>query len=119
MTTGALDPAYAEAATRRGARDQPPAPRSGGQRRRTVVAAVLVGAGVVTGVAAAQVRQRAHETGDVRRSLVADVRAATRDTDALERQAVQLRAEVARTRAEALGDDTRGQAAAAEVAALE
>jgi uncharacterized protein YlxW (UPF0749 family) len=114
MSAAALDPSYAEAAARR---------RYGASRqrlalsRRLLVGVLLVGLG--TGVAAAQTRQRADEIGASRRALLDDVRDRTSETDRLAAEADSLRKSVTATRAQALGADARGQAAAAQVAALE
>jgi uncharacterized protein YlxW (UPF0749 family) len=75
--------------------------------------------GVLTGVAAAQVRRSADAAGAVRRSLVADVQRQTKETDQLAAQADALRAQVAQARDKGLGDDASGRALAARVAALE
>ena len=114
MSAAALDPSYAEAAARRAA---------GGPRTRLVVsgrlaAGVLV-VGLGTGVAAAQVRERADQVGASRRALLSDVHSRTSATDRLAAQVATLSALVRRTRSEALGADERGRDAAAQVAALE
>ena len=120
MTAAALDPAYADAAERRASR-RTAGTGAGreGRRSRALVAGVLVVAGLVTGVAAAQVRKDADRTNTLRSSLVADVRDQTRATDRLASQAAALRAEVAKVRAAALGEDQRGQAAADTLTSLE
>jgi uncharacterized protein YlxW (UPF0749 family) len=81
--------------------------------------ALLALAGAGTGVAAAQVRARADDVGASRRALVADIRQRTAATDLLATRAAALGEAVARTRAQMLGSDARGQRAAADVAALE
>jgi uncharacterized protein YlxW (UPF0749 family) len=114
MSAAALDPSYAEAASKR---------RSGSGRpalslsRRLLGGVLLVGLG--TGVAAAQARQRADEVGASRRALVSDVQDRTKATDRLADQAAALRTSVSTTRAQVLGADARGRDAAAQVAALE
>jgi len=114
MTAAALDPGYAEAAALRQSRSARPKP----QLSRGIVAGlVLVGLG--TGVAAAQTRERAAQTGAVRESLLADVRERTRDTDLLSAEAAALRGEVRELRDQGLAVDARGLALAEEVAALE
>lgn len=112
MTAAALDPSYADVAARR---------EPGTARRRTtgLLLVALVAAGAVTGTAAAQVRQDASQTGSTRARLVDEVRRQTRETDALARTATDLRGDVARVRATALGDDAQGQALAAQLAQLE
>lgn len=115
MTAAALDPAYGDAAARRAA--APGEPRS--RRPSSLLVLALVTAGLVTGVAAAQVRSDAARAGSVRSGLVDDVRRETRATDRLAEDAAKLRAQVVAVRAQALGADTRGQAAAKQVAELE
>lgn len=122
MAAAALDPAYGDVAARRAASQAGPqtgVPRRESGRVRLLVAFVLVLAGLVTGVAAAQVRAKAGETGSVRQSLVNDVRRQTRVTDQLAAQAAVLQREVLDIRDRALGEDARGRAAAEDVAALE
>ena len=120
MSAAALDPSYAEAAARRqGAGQQQPGQGPGRRRVPILLTSLLVTAGVLTGIAAAQVRQRADDAGDVRRSLVADVQRETRATDKLAKDAEALRKEVQAIRDRALGEGDRGRAIAAEVAGLE
>ncbi|MCW2600653.1 MAG: hypothetical protein JWM02_2482 [Frankiales bacterium] len=122
MMTAALDPSYGEAAVRKaGAVVDAGGPERGAARRRVPgrLIGLLVLLGLVTGIAAAQVRQRADDAGRVRRSLVADIQRQTRGTDLLAVQADKLRSEVQRVRNQALGEDARGRSAAAQVAALE
>jgi uncharacterized protein YlxW (UPF0749 family) len=121
MTDAALDPAYADAARRRSERLTRPERPNGGGRRTPLLRAVtlLTLLGVLTGVAAAQVRRSADAAGAVRRSLVADVQRQTKETDQLAAQADALRAQVAQARDKGLGDDASGRALAARVAALE
>jgi uncharacterized protein YlxW (UPF0749 family) len=119
MTVAALDPAYAAAAERRVGE------RAGGglgpRRPSPVLRAVvlLVLLGLVTGVGAAQARRSAGAAGTVRRSLVADIRTQTAETDRLAAQVDALRAQVATARDKGLGDDASGRELAAHVAALE
>ncbi len=113
MASAALDPSYAEVATRRG---QAGPTRPG---RRTTLVVGVVCAGLVTGVAAAQVRKDAKVVDGVRTSLVADVRRETRQSDLLAQEVAGLRDRVAAVRAEALGADTAGRSAAARLDALE
>ena len=119
MTGAALDPSYADAAARRAAAPGSPV-RSGALRRGSVGLLVsLVAAGLLTGVAASQVRRDAAANAGVRAPLEQDVRRQTRDTDALAKQASALREELAALRQTALSRDSRGQAAAQRLAALE
>jgi uncharacterized protein YlxW (UPF0749 family) len=122
MAAAALDPAYGDAAARKerqrlavGPTDAP----GGGRRASKRVTGLLVVVGVVTGVGAAQVRQRSNDAGSVRSSLVADVRRETALTDTLAREADTLRADVQRVRNQALGDGSRGRSLASQVAVLE
>jgi uncharacterized protein YlxW (UPF0749 family) len=120
MTAAALDPAYADVAARRTGPDAPTPARAGGRRPRSaLLLLLLLAVGLVTGIAAAQVRRGADDAGSVRRSLVADVQRQTAQTDRLAMQADRLRREVAQVRTQALGAGTEGQAASARVAALE
>ena len=118
MSAAALDPAYAEAARRReqapaapGATEAPPRWLGG--------IGLLVLLGLVTGVAAAQVRRSAASASSVRDGLVADVKAQTAQTDRLAADLDRLRSQVAQARDTGLGDNARGRALAAQVAALE
>jgi len=114
MAEAALDPAYAEVASRRAA-GVPREPRRVSPR---IVAAVLL-VGVATGVATTQVKQRADAVSASRRALVNDIHARTAETDELADRAASLSEQVSRTRAQMLGADARGRQAAAQVAALE
>lgn len=122
MASNALDPAYGDAAERRlvavAART---ASRPSGRWRRVPVllTCALSVAGVLGGVALAQVRDKAGVTVSQRRSLVNDVRRETRETDQLSVQIARLQRDVAGIRDRALGDDARGRATAEQVAALE
>ncbi|HUR07153.1 MAG TPA: hypothetical protein VM347_31725, partial [Nonomuraea sp.] len=82
MATAALDPEYQDARSRRpvGAPSRKPARR----RRALVIGRVpvvlttlLLLAGLVTGIAASQVREKAKETSAARQSLVSEVRSQT------------------------------------------
>lgn len=117
MSRSALDPSYGEAAGRRESAPRP----SEARRPRTslLLTALLVLVGLVTGVVAAQTRERADDAGTVRRSLAAEVRRGTAETDRLAEQAAALRQQVQIDRDQALGEGTRGRALAARVASLE
>ena len=122
MTAAALDPSYGDAAARKAGS----APCDGGMERASarqriprLLTALLVLVGVGTGVAAAQVRQHASDIGSVRRSLVADVRRETRETDQLAAEADRLRTQVQHVRDQALGEGARGRSTAALIAKLE
>ena len=115
--TGSLDPSYAAAAARSATPDGASRPRS---RPRTVLlVGLLLGLGLLTGTAAAQVRAHSGTTSDARHRLVAEVRRQTSASDQLARAAGSLREQVARERDAALGDGSRGRQAAAEVGTLE
>ncbi len=113
MASSALDPSYAEVAARRAGA----APAGAGRRTTLVVA--LVAAGLIAGIAGAQVRRDAQAVDGVRGSLLADVRRETRQSDLLSAQVLSLRARVASERAAALGTDAAGLAAAQRLTALE
>jgi uncharacterized protein YlxW (UPF0749 family) len=122
MSAAALDPSYADAAARKVGEAQqhdPSNPAPPPRPRHLVLLGFLVTVGILAGVAAAQVRQYATDVGAVRRSLVADVRRETQETDRLAAQAEALRQQVQQVRDQALGDGDRGRATAAQVAALE
>lgn len=120
MSAAALDPSYAEAAARRqSAGERGPGQEPAKRRVPILLPMLLVAVGLLTGIAAAQVRERAHDAGEVRRSLVADVQSETRATDKLAKDAEALRKEVKTIRDRALGEGARGRAVAAEVAGLE
>jgi uncharacterized protein YlxW (UPF0749 family) len=116
MTAAALDPSYADTAARKAG--EPAAP-VGWRRPPLLLLVLLLGTGLVTGVAAAQVRRGADDAGSVRRSLVADVQRETAETDRLAADADRLRREVAAVRTQALGAGVEGRAVSAGVAALE
>ena len=122
MTASALEPSYAEAAARRKTSTGPRRPLGDRPPRRRLplpFLSLVVLFGILTGVAVAQERQSARQTSVVRQSLVADVRDQTGQTDRLAQRASTLRANVSRVRDAALGEDARGRAVAADVAALE
>ncbi len=119
MTGAALDPAYAEAAARRATAPGPPVARGLLRRGSAGLLLSLVAVGLVTGVAASQVRRDAASNAGVRAPLERDVRSQTRDTDALAQQAAALREELAALRLTALSRDSSGQRTAERLAALE
>lgn len=122
MAAAALDPAYGDAAHRRaGERDAAEAALPSGRRPRPALflTALLVLVGLVTGVAAAQVRERSHAANGVRASLAVDVRRQTRATDELAAEADALRAQVQTVRTQALGAGARGRFLAGAIATLE
>ena len=119
ITAASLDSAYADHAARAASATTGPA---GVARRtplrRTAGTLLLVVLGVLTGTAIDQVRDRAAASTGVRTELAARVELATEESDRLAQQADALRADVARTREQALGADGRGRQAAEEVAAV-
>ena len=114
MMANTLDEAYAERAARRAgaAADAPqvPARRSAPGRRVLALLALLL-LGLLTGTAVAQVRDGQSATSGLRADLSDQVRVRTAESDALARTAERLRAEVAGTQAQLLGDDEAGRAA--------
>ena len=117
MTDAARDPAYADAAQRRQAAEAPLAQNRG--RRAQLAVALLLVVGLVTGIAAAQVRRSAHAADSARDRLAADVRARTAETDRLAKDLEALRTEVARTRDTVLGDGALGRQLSGRVTSLE
>lgn len=123
MMTNTLDEAYAEAARRKAAGDEPatgaapaavvPVPR------RLVALVLLVALGVVTGIAAAQVRRRDAAQDPSRAALAADVRERIAATDELAVQAAGLQAALAAVRDEALAADARGREVSARLGLVE
>lgn len=114
LTTHSLDASYEEAAARR---RSAPEPSSGPGHR--VVVGVLVVLGLLTGAAAAHVRSRDDAATASRDRLAQEVTQRTDRTDALARQARDLRREVEQLRATSVGTDTAGERLAAELAPLE
>src|SRR5690348_571645 len=114
LTASALDPSYAEVSQRRAAAAKAP------ERplQRLFIVSVLA-VGLAVGVIGAQARRHAVDLDAARRALVHDVDARTAATDRLAAQADTLRADVSRSRLQALGVDSSGQAAEAQVEALE
>ncbi|MCW2666117.1 MAG: hypothetical protein JWN57_1079 [Frankiales bacterium] len=115
LTTHSLDESYEEAAARRRAAPQAEQERSGPR----VLVGVLVVLGLLTGAAAAHVRSRDDAATAARDQLAEEVSRRTDRTEALATQARHLRREVEQLQATALGADTAGQRAAAELAPLE
>jgi uncharacterized protein YlxW (UPF0749 family) len=122
MMTNTLDESYAEAARRRvGTAAEPgtaPPVRPGPGHRATAVL-LLVALGVVTGIAAAQVRKREAAGSRLRADLVAEVGKRTSETDALAGEAARLRREVAAKQTAALQTNAFGSAVARQLAALQ
>ena len=122
ITAASLDSAYADHAARNASRaaaaasDPDAAPPLNTPLRRTAGILLLVLVGLVTGTAIDQVRDRAAASTGVRTELATRVEAATAESDGLAAQANTLRAEVARTREQALGVGLSGRQAADEVA---
>lgn len=108
-----LDPAYAEAAQRRGVAEVPPRGNA-----PAVVAALLV-AGLILGVAYADTRAAAPSSERARLALVADVQRETVLGDDLQQRLEQLRAEVSLSLDEALTATRDGRAQAERVRTLE
>lgn len=108
-----LDPAYAEAAQRRGTEGAPPR-----WNAQAVVAAVLV-AGLILGVAYADTRAAAPSSERARLALVADVQRETALGADLQQRLEQLRGEVSLFLVEALTATREGRAQAERVRTLE
>lgn len=116
LTASALDPSYAEVSQRRAAAAASPTPAR--PLQRLFIVSVLA-VGLAVGVIGAQARRHAVDLDAARRALVHDVDARTAATDRLADQAATLRAQVTRSRLQALGVDSSGRAAEAQVEALE
>ncbi len=125
MMTNTLDESYAEAARRRAGRgtaaDDGPDARPSDPRlaRRVIAVVLLIALGLVTGTAAAQVRRRQAAGSTLRAQLAADVLRRTGQSDALARQAAQLRREVSAESDAALRSNTEGLAVRRQLAALQ
>lgn len=118
MMAGTLDDGYARAARTRQEHpraEQAPAPA----RRRGIWVPLLVLLGLLTGTAAAQVRERAQEGAGARAELAATVAERTARTDALQQGVADARAALTRAREQALGAGEAGRRTADRVAALE
>ena len=114
MMANTLDEAYAERAARRAgdARDAPQvAARRSAPGRRVLALLALLLLGMLTGTAVAKVRDGQSATSGLRADLADQVRVRTAESDALAVTAERLRAEVAGTQAELLGDAEAGRAA--------
>jgi uncharacterized protein YlxW (UPF0749 family) len=124
MMANTLDEAYAEraaAGTGGSARGQQASARRSrpGGRRRLWPLAGLVAVGLLTGTAVASVRDRAQADAGVRTGLLVEVVERTERVAALAARATRLRDEVTAVRAQALGADAAGRAAARRLARLE
>ena len=124
MMTNTLDESYADAARRkRGeqvrADGAPATARGASARSRVTAALLLVTLGLVTGIAAGQVKRREASLTGLRAELVADVQQRTRDTDALAAQTAQLRQDVAARQTAGLSVGAEGAQVARLLAALE
>lgn len=122
MMTNTMDEAYADAAARKaaGAAHEPGAapggaPQAGSLSRRATAVVLLVALGLVTGVAAAQVRRRDAAQDQGRAALAEDVRRRIAATDALAADASRLQGELTAVRAEALAADARGREVSARL----
>ncbi len=123
MMTNTLDEAYADAARERAvlgaARTARTSTTSTSMPRRLTALLLLIAIGVVTGIAAAQVRRRDAAQATGRAGLVADVRSRTTATDALAADAARLQDEVTKRRTEALATDEQGRALSSQLALQE
>jgi uncharacterized protein YlxW (UPF0749 family) len=123
MMTNTLDESYASAARKRseaGRQAAPDGPRPApGSSRRATAILLLVALGLVTGTAAAQVRNRQRAGSSIRTQLVDDVSRRTAESDGLARQAAGLRREVTRLQDAALSSNSAGADIARQVRALQ
>ncbi len=124
MMSNTLDEAYAEAAQRKAGLSDDPA-TTGGRRRttsfrsRATAVILLVALGLLTGIAAAQVKRRQEDLGGVRAQLANDVQRRTADTDALAEQTAGRRQEVSQLQESGLADLATGAQVSRQLAALE
>ncbi|MGI8534913.1 MAG: DUF881 domain-containing protein [Mycobacteriales bacterium] len=120
MMTNTLDEAYAERAARRAGQRPPMPPRTSrrGRSRGAGAVLLLVGLGLLTGTAIAQVRVRQEAGTGLRADLAEEVRARTAKSDELAARTDDLRAQVTTIRVEALGTDAAGRALADRLTAL-
>ena len=120
MMTNTLDASYADAARRRAGATLPaPAPRPWASPRGVETVVLLVLLGLVTGVAAAQVRTRERAGSSLRGQLVAEVHRRTAESDKLAVQAARLRRGVTAAQDRALRSGAAGAAVARQLAALQ
>ncbi len=124
MMSNTLDEAYAEAAQRKAGLAADPGATQGRRqatsfRSRATAAVLLVALGLVTGIAAAQVKRRQADLGGVRAQLVAEVQRRTADTDALAERTARRRQEVSQLQQAGLADVATGAQLSRQLAALE
>ena len=124
MMTNTLDESYADAARRKQGRlaaleRDGVDPRAPSLRSRVIAAVLLVALGLVTGIAAAQVKRREASLGGVRAQLVADVQRRTAETDTLAQQTAALREQVAQLQATGLAAGSAGAQVSRDLAAVE
>lgn len=124
MMTNTLDESYADAAQRKQGRlaaleSEGSSGRGASVRSRVIAAVLLVALGLVTGMAAAQVKRREASLGGLRAELVADVMKRTAETDALAQQSAALREEVSQLQAAGLAAGSTGAMVSRELAAVE
>lgn len=118
MMADTLDSSYRKA-HERAAGERPAGATGGPPRVRRGVLPVLVLLGLLTGTAAAQVRDRGQELDAGRAALAAEVVERTRQSDALAAQLEAARAALAREQAQALGATGAGQREGDRLARLE
>lgn len=118
IATQALDPAYAEAAARRGRNASPggaPTPRS----RPAVVLAGVLAATLVIVVAAVQAHRRAPAADRTRQALVAQVQHRTDGVAALQRRLDDLRRSTSELRDRSLASSAAGAALSRQLSTME
>ncbi|MCA0145589.1 DUF881 domain-containing protein [Blastococcus sp. LR1] len=104
-----LDPAYAQAAEARAARDEPPASRR--PRAQVLVALTMAVAGLLLAVTYNQASAREQGRQEIRAALVRDIQDESAVSDDLAVQLEELRAEVSRTSDDLLAATAVGQRA--------
>jgi uncharacterized protein YlxW (UPF0749 family) len=109
-----LDPAYAEAAARRGSQGE----RTGSQTLPLIVAGVLV-LGLILGVSYDQTRAEAPSSERARQALLTDVQRDSARSAQLQDRLEQLRADVAKALSAALASTEQGRAQSGLVRQLE
>lgn len=126
MTSGSVDPGYAEAAQRRrearGSATAKGLGTPGGPSRRRTTPAMLLAfllLGLIFAAAVAQLRSREPSSNAAREALVSLAKSRTQQTDDLEARAVRLREEVSAARERALSRSAAGSALDAQASALE